>query len=110
MYIRKQNVYTEKKIYPYAKLEDLRADLLPKIRIMAQNHAGGTHPWTFMDDTEMLKSAGLSKMESDTALKESVLNKIEKFCSPESQKEIQIQIIKRQKIIRNLLCRLWQWA
>ncbi len=59
MYIRKQNIYTEKKIYPYAKLEDLRLDLLPKIRIMAQNHAGGTHPWTSMDDAELLKSAGL---------------------------------------------------
>ncbi len=59
MYIRKQNVFTEKKIYPYAKLDDLRLDLLPKIRVMAQNHAGGTHPWTVMDDTELLKSAGL---------------------------------------------------
>lgn len=59
MYIRKQNIFTEKKIYPYAKLDDLRLDLLPKIRVMAQNHAGGTHPWTVMDDTELLKSAGL---------------------------------------------------
>ena len=59
MYIRKQGIFTEKKIYPYAKLEDLRQDLLPKIRIMAQNHAGGTHPWTAMDDNELLKSAGL---------------------------------------------------
>lgn len=59
MYIRKQNIFTEKKIYPYAKLEDLRLDLLPKIRIMAQNHAGGTHPWKSMDDEELLKSAGL---------------------------------------------------
>lgn len=33
--------------------------MLPKIRIMAQNHAGGIHPWTAMDDTELLKSAGL---------------------------------------------------
>ena len=59
MYIRKQNIFTEKKIYPYAKLEDLRVDLLPKIRIMAQNHAGGQHPWTTMDDEALLKSAGL---------------------------------------------------
>lgn len=59
MYIRKQNIFTERKIYPYAKLEDLRIDLLPKIRIMAQNHAGGSHPWTTMDDIELLKSAGL---------------------------------------------------
>lgn len=35
MYIRKQNVYTERKIYPYARMEDLRLDLLPKLRIMA---------------------------------------------------------------------------
>ena len=54
-----QNIFTEKKIYPYAKMEDLRLDLLPKIRIMAQNHAGGQHPWTTMDDQELLKSAGL---------------------------------------------------
>ncbi len=59
MYIRKQGIFTEKKIYPYAKLEDLRLDLLPKIRMMAQNHAGGTHPWTAMNDIELLKSAGL---------------------------------------------------
>lgn len=59
MYIRKQNIFTEKKIYPYATKEDLRLDLLSKIRIMAQNHAGGSHPWQSMDDTELLKSAGL---------------------------------------------------
>lgn len=59
MYIRKQNIFTEKKIFPYAKMEDLRLDLLPKIRIMAQNHAGGQHPWTAMDDQDLLKSAGL---------------------------------------------------
>ena len=41
MYIRKQNIFTEKKIFPYAKMEDLRLDLLPKIRVMVQNHAGG---------------------------------------------------------------------
>ncbi len=59
MYIRKQNIFTEKKIYPYATMADFRLDLLPKIRIMAQNHAGGNHPWTTMTDEELLKSAGL---------------------------------------------------
>ena len=43
MYIRKQNIFTEKKIFPYAKMEDLRLVLLPKNRVMAQNHAGGQH-------------------------------------------------------------------
>ncbi len=59
MYIRKQGIFTEKRIYSYAKLEDFRLDLLPKIRIMAQNHAGGGHPWTSMDDMELFRSAGL---------------------------------------------------
>lgn len=60
MYIRKQNIFTEKKIYPYAKLSDLRLDLLPKIRLMARNNApNGTHSWTAMDDEELLKSVGL---------------------------------------------------
>ena len=57
MYIRKQNIFTEKKIYPYARMEDLRLDLLPQIRTMAKNHAGGQHPWTSMSDEELLKSA-----------------------------------------------------
>lgn len=49
MYIRKQNIFTERKIYPYARMEDLRLDLLPKIRIMAQNHTGvSTHGLRWM--------------------------------------------------------------
>lgn len=59
MYIRKQNIFTEKRIYPYASLDDLRLDLLPKVRQMAVNHAGGRHPWENMSDQELLISAGL---------------------------------------------------
>ncbi|MDD2972723.1 MAG: putative DNA binding domain-containing protein [Lachnospiraceae bacterium] len=59
MYIRKQNIFTEKKIYPYATINDLRVDLLPRIRQMAVNHAGGSHPWENMSDEELLRSAGL---------------------------------------------------
>lgn len=60
MYIRKQNIFTEKKIYPYARMSDLRLDLLPKIRMMARNNApNGKHSWTSMGDEELLKSAGL---------------------------------------------------
>lgn len=69
MYIRKQNIFTEKKIYPYATMEDLRLDLLPRIRIRAQNHAGGQHPWTTMDDMELLKSAGLYGRDMSTGKK-----------------------------------------
>ncbi len=59
MYIRKQNIFTEKKVYPYVTLDDLRLDLLPRIRQMAVNNAGGSHPWQEMSDLELLKSAGL---------------------------------------------------
>lgn len=58
MYIRKQNIFTEKKIYPYVKDEHLRFDLLPRIRQMAVNRYQD-HPWKTMSDTELLQSAGL---------------------------------------------------
>ncbi|MCI9295972.1 MAG: winged helix-turn-helix transcriptional regulator [Lachnospiraceae bacterium] len=60
MYIRKQEIFTEKKIYPYVKMEDLRLDLLPKLRIMAVNNSNGNgHPWSSLDDEEFLKSSRL---------------------------------------------------
>lgn len=49
MYIRKQNIFTEKRIYPYVSLEDLRMDLLPRFRAMAVNNAAGSHPWRNID-------------------------------------------------------------
>lgn len=60
MYIRKQDIFTEKKIYPYVEKEDLRLDLLPRLRTMAGNNVGnGTHPWSSMTDDELLRSAHL---------------------------------------------------
>ena len=58
MYIRKQSIFTEKKVYPYVTDEDLRFDLLPRIRRMAVNRMKG-HLWENMSDAELLKSAGL---------------------------------------------------
>ena len=60
MYIRKQNIFTERKIYPYVKIEDLRLDLLPKLRTMASNNNyGQKHPWNSMSNEELLKSSRL---------------------------------------------------
>ncbi len=59
LYIRKQNIFTEKKIYPYVTKADLRMDLLPGVKQMAVNHAGGKHPWEGISDDEFFKSAGL---------------------------------------------------
>ncbi len=58
LYIRKQNIFTEKRIYPYVRESDLRFDLLPKIRQMAINRYSG-HPWKNLNDTQLLQSAGL---------------------------------------------------
>ena len=69
MYIRKQNIFTEKKIYPFVTMADLRLDLLPRIRQMALTHAGGKHPWDHMEDQELLQSAGLYGMDISTGEK-----------------------------------------
>lgn len=59
MYIRKQEIFTERKIYPYVQAEDLRLDLLPRLRRMAENNSGQNHPWNGMTDEELLRSAHL---------------------------------------------------
>lgn len=69
MYIRKQNFFTEKKVYPYVTLEYLRMDLMLRIRKMAVNNAGGKHPWQDLSDEEILKSAGLYSEDMSTGQK-----------------------------------------
>lgn len=59
MYIRKQSIFTEKRIFPYVSIDDLRLDLLPRIRKMATNNIEGTHGWESMTDEELLRSVGL---------------------------------------------------
>jgi len=66
MYLRKQNTYTENRIFPYAAVADLNHDLLQRARIRAKNEAGGSHPWFEMNDLELLKSAQLYKKDFQT--------------------------------------------
>ena len=66
MFIRKQGIFTEQRIYPYLKKENLRLDLLDKVRLLAINNAGGNHPWKEMDDDTLLKSAGLCTIDFDS--------------------------------------------
>ena len=66
MYIRKQRIYTEKKVYPYATDDDLRLDMLPRLRVRAVNHNLGSHPWQTMTDAELLRSAGLISEDKET--------------------------------------------
>jgi ATP-dependent DNA helicase RecG len=65
MFIRKQGIFTELRIFPYLKKEDLHLELLDRVRLLAVNNAGGDHPWKNMDDETLLKSAGLYTMDYD---------------------------------------------
>ncbi|MCL1876065.1 MAG: putative DNA binding domain-containing protein [Synergistaceae bacterium] len=65
MYIRKQKIYTEKKIYPYVTDEHLRLDMLPLLRQMAINRFQA-HPWKNLSDSELLQSAGLIGEDFET--------------------------------------------
>ena len=58
MYIRKQNIFTEKRIYKFVDNGDLRTDVLAKCRRRAVNRIPN-HPWKDLSDEELLKSAGL---------------------------------------------------
>lgn len=58
MGIRKQNFYTERRVLSWVEKSDLRLDLLARVREMAVSSRGG-HPWTSMDDDELLRSARL---------------------------------------------------
>lgn len=58
MYIRKQNIFTERRVYPGLSLADLNLALLDRVRTMANNKAPG-HPWMSMDDDTLMHSARL---------------------------------------------------
>jgi len=66
MFIRKREIFTEQRIFPFVTKDDLRLDLLQRIRIMAQTAHGGSHPWTGADDDEILRSAKLLGRDPST--------------------------------------------
>jgi ATP-dependent DNA helicase RecG len=65
MYIRKQRDYTENTIYPYATIEDLKIELIDRVRVMATNRQPH-HPWEKLTNEELLKSAGLYQRNMKT--------------------------------------------
>lgn len=56
--MRKQNYYSEQRIYPALTLDDLRGDLIERCRRMAVLRRPD-HPWRNLDDEELLRSANL---------------------------------------------------
>lgn len=58
IYIRKQGIYTERRILPWATMRDLSPDLIGRARKMASISRSG-HPWASMSDEELVRSARL---------------------------------------------------
>ena len=65
MIIRKQNLFTEQKVFPYATIKELRGDLIDLCRSRAVN-LESEHPWKNMTNEQLLQSAGLMKMDFET--------------------------------------------
>ncbi|MBO4320438.1 MAG: putative DNA binding domain-containing protein [Treponema sp.] len=58
MYIRKQNIFTEKKVFKYAGMSELEEGAIEKCRRLAVLK-NDEHPWKNMNDEELVKSAHL---------------------------------------------------
>lgn len=65
LYQRKQATYSENKIYPYAGIEHMRADLIERCRRLVGVWRND-HPWLDMDDLALLKSAQLYQTDHVT--------------------------------------------
>ena len=64
---KKRKIFDEDRIYPYVSVdEDLRHDLIEKARKLANTNVNKRHIWMDMTDLELLKSAGLYKIDKET--------------------------------------------
>lgn len=65
LYLRKQNEYSERRIYRYVSTADLRHDLIDRAREMAMLRTP-SHPWGTLNNEELLKSAKLYARNRNT--------------------------------------------
>lgn len=65
LYLRKRDVFSERKIYPHLRSSDLRLDLIPHVKRLAASQRSD-HPWLDMGDEELLHSAGLYARDLET--------------------------------------------
>ncbi len=65
LFLRKQNTFSENKIFPYATLKELRRELIQRARQMAINRQPG-HIWEDMDDLSLLRSVQLYQIDYST--------------------------------------------
>jgi len=62
---RKRATYTENIIYSATTLDDLRLDMLPRLRNLMLTR-GPNHPWRELDDEQLLLKAGLFRKDQET--------------------------------------------
>ena len=57
-FIRKRDIFTERKVFPYLKVEDLNPDVIESVRktVVIRNN---NHPWKNLTHEEIMQSAGL---------------------------------------------------
>ena len=65
LYQRKQANYTENRVYPWIQPADLRVDLIERCRRYVRINKP-QHPWSGMDDVELIKSAQLYQRHAET--------------------------------------------
>lgn len=65
MYIRKQNIFTEQKVFKYVTENELRSDLIELCRKRAINKRND-HPWKNLSNIELLKSSQLYTTDWNT--------------------------------------------
>jgi ATP-dependent DNA helicase RecG len=65
LYLRKQVSYSENRIFPFIRPDDLRSDLIERVRHNVRLQRSG-HPWAELDDLELLKSARLYQRDYQT--------------------------------------------
>ncbi|WP_372874758.1 Fic family protein, partial [Pseudomonas sp.] len=65
LYLRKQVSYSENRIFPFIRLDELRSDLIERVRHNVRLQRSG-HPWAELDDLELLKSARLYQRDYQT--------------------------------------------
>ncbi len=65
MFLRKQQNYTENKVYPYVEMADFRPELFEKARRLATSERRN-HPWLTLSDTELIKSTQLYQRDQQT--------------------------------------------
>ncbi len=62
LYHSKDTTYTENKIYPYLKINDLRKDLIQKVKKLAKLN-NEQNDWAELDDKQFLKRTSLYRQD-----------------------------------------------